>query len=688
MADNKKAVCGGFLVGDGLEFEGKTLYATSTGGTEDYTELENKPSINNVELNGNKTLEDLGIASKDDLDEAVTTLEDAIDNIVDDIESVDTTLQQHSDKIAANSSRIDTFTHLPEGSTTGDAELADIRVGYNGETYSSAGSAVREQVSGLKQDLEDVETDIDDTYRKSETYSKTEVDNKLDEAGKVKSVNGKTGDVVITSEDIHYSAPKSEIESAVYEWLEDHPIDPIDPKTRTAYEAGAVNEILRNDTAHKSIIPLQNTKTINNSPVNKIPISSGNLMHEMCVTLPNDNILVVAYLENLTGGTEDTAVLDRDIRVRVKTFGYFYGVMGYPTKLYESDPLDVGKIGTVLDDGSVCRGGAGTCQSFTIGSEVYVGFFIYDSNGLARYVVSHADYSVSNNVMVSGYGVKSNATFSAPTPMMLIHDGKTEEWSTNAIKEACGIQTAVWQSNNQVWNESNRLYMAVSLKHEGVMVVTSTDGINWTFRGFYTTNYKPRFAYECSCAFRSDRLLVACRNDNVANTVSADKNFTNCLTILKINTVTWNKVDEYNIPDCGCKPYFLPGRCSVTNSTGDVVKSLLLLHNPYTRDRASILALGDYPMFYLGDIEGGANYITGATRLSAGNIQYIAFVGTNGLVKNKQGGILSVGINVSKIANIPQVIADYLSFGENPVTDDHINSLIDVKLGVIENGSY
>ena len=66
MAENKKAVCGGFLVGDGLEFEGKTLKATGTGGTEDYTELENKPSINSVELNGNKTLEDLGIASKDD----------------------------------------------------------------------------------------------------------------------------------------------------------------------------------------------------------------------------------------------------------------------------------------------------------------------------------------------------------------------------------------------------------------------------------------------------------------------------------------------------------------------------------------------------------------------------------------------------------------------------------------------
>lgn len=32
------------------------------GGTSDYTELTNKPSINGVELNGNKTLTQLGIA--------------------------------------------------------------------------------------------------------------------------------------------------------------------------------------------------------------------------------------------------------------------------------------------------------------------------------------------------------------------------------------------------------------------------------------------------------------------------------------------------------------------------------------------------------------------------------------------------------------------------------------------------
>lgn len=37
------------------------------GGTTDYTDLDNKPKINSVELKGNKSLTDLGIASTTDL---------------------------------------------------------------------------------------------------------------------------------------------------------------------------------------------------------------------------------------------------------------------------------------------------------------------------------------------------------------------------------------------------------------------------------------------------------------------------------------------------------------------------------------------------------------------------------------------------------------------------------------------
>lgn len=51
--------------------------------------------------------------------------------------------------------RMDEFASLPEGSTSGNAELLDIRVGADGRTYQSAGGAVRGQVADLKSEFGD-----------------------------------------------------------------------------------------------------------------------------------------------------------------------------------------------------------------------------------------------------------------------------------------------------------------------------------------------------------------------------------------------------------------------------------------------------------------------------------------------------------------------------------------------------
>lgn len=52
------------------------------GGTSDYDDLENKPSINNVTLSGNKTLSELGAASATDL-ERLSGIEETDDDYIE-----------------------------------------------------------------------------------------------------------------------------------------------------------------------------------------------------------------------------------------------------------------------------------------------------------------------------------------------------------------------------------------------------------------------------------------------------------------------------------------------------------------------------------------------------------------------------------------------------------------------------
>lgn len=88
----------------------------------------------------------------DDHPEATTTVQDGAITKAKLASDVKTPV----DKVPVLESRMDTFSRLTEGSTTGDAELIDIRVGADGTTYPTAGDAVRGQITDLKEDLGEI----------------------------------------------------------------------------------------------------------------------------------------------------------------------------------------------------------------------------------------------------------------------------------------------------------------------------------------------------------------------------------------------------------------------------------------------------------------------------------------------------------------------------------------------------
>ena len=67
------------------------------------------------------------------------------------IKEISSQLEQKASEVdlEVERKRIDQLTKLGEGSTTGDAELVDLRVGTDGTIYSNAGSAVRSQIDFL-----------------------------------------------------------------------------------------------------------------------------------------------------------------------------------------------------------------------------------------------------------------------------------------------------------------------------------------------------------------------------------------------------------------------------------------------------------------------------------------------------------------------------------------------------------
>ena len=122
---------------------------------------------------------------KDYVDEKVNDISSSLEekanktDVNDKFSKVNSSLEEKANNadLQIQKARIDNFTTLAEGSTTGDAELADGRTGADGITYTNIGGAIRGQYNVLKESLIKTNENLNNQFGYSLEYDITWIEN-------------------------------------------------------------------------------------------------------------------------------------------------------------------------------------------------------------------------------------------------------------------------------------------------------------------------------------------------------------------------------------------------------------------------------------------------------------------------------------------------------------------------------
>lgn len=120
--------------------------------------------------------------------------------------------------MAKQDARISNLAKLPSGSTTGDAELQDIRTGEDGTVYDNAGEAVRGQIGQLKESLKDINVETDKTLTEEDKPADAKMTGKkISELSKnIEDEKNKNVVTLISKEDFKVIEDSEEITDKLY----------------------------------------------------------------------------------------------------------------------------------------------------------------------------------------------------------------------------------------------------------------------------------------------------------------------------------------------------------------------------------------------------------------------------------------------------------------------------------------
>lgn len=77
----------------------------------------------------------------------LNNMDAALANLDNLIAAANELITQLQSAVSLLDARMDTFVTLQDGSTTGDAEIIDARIGYDGTVWTNVGDAIRGQIT-------------------------------------------------------------------------------------------------------------------------------------------------------------------------------------------------------------------------------------------------------------------------------------------------------------------------------------------------------------------------------------------------------------------------------------------------------------------------------------------------------------------------------------------------------------